>query len=393
MRLLVADDLTGCCDSGIQFGACTVALSPASLDLPLPETDLLAINTASRLLPPEQATRIINSVAKRLTTQPEFIFKKIDSTLRGNPGAEIDACLAAFDLRCAFVAPACPEQGRTVETGILKVNGVPLHKTSFANDPATPVRESAIKALLTAQGCARIIEIPLLPDREALTSSVKDALSRGGRYLIFDAQTQPQLELIAEVSLALPEHPLLTGSSGLAKALAHILGASPPHQRLRAQKTLFICGSGNSAAHAQIQVLADAGIPLLRLPQDLNAGTLADIVNQALAALAHSSLVIAAPLERIASPEAITAALAQIALTILRACADFSLCLTGGETAFAILSRMAAFMDLQSELAPGIVAATIADGPWAGIIAITKAGGFGAPETLLQATQTLQEIL
>nr|WP_318346178.1 four-carbon acid sugar kinase family protein [Klebsiella pneumoniae] len=43
--------------------------------------------------------------------------KKIDSTLRGNPGGELEAMMAAQGCRMAVVAPAYPAAGRHTGTG------------------------------------------------------------------------------------------------------------------------------------------------------------------------------------------------------------------------------------------------------------------------------------
>ncbi len=64
------------------------------------------------------------------------VYKKIDSTLRGNPWVELGAVMRELDVDRALVRPAFPEQGRTVSQGVLKVRGVPLVETVFGEQAA-----------------------------------------------------------------------------------------------------------------------------------------------------------------------------------------------------------------------------------------------------------------
>ena len=72
------------------------------------------IDLDTRELPPDEAARRIQALDGRIT------FKKIDSLLRGNVQAEIEALTGEV-----IVAPALPVEGRTVRGGVLHVHGVP----------------------------------------------------------------------------------------------------------------------------------------------------------------------------------------------------------------------------------------------------------------------------
>jgi len=124
--LIIADDLTGACDAAVPFatrGLRVVAwLDP---DVPVPaEAAVVALSTESRNLAPEGARESIRNVAQRWPVAgTRILFKKIDSMLRGSPGAEIAAALDAFGCETAVVTPAFPAMGRTVELGRLRIAG------------------------------------------------------------------------------------------------------------------------------------------------------------------------------------------------------------------------------------------------------------------------------
>ena len=128
----------------------------------------------------------------------ERIFLKIDSTMRGSVPGQVAGALAAWrtvhpDAR-AFVCPAYPLMGRTVESGRLLVNGVPVDRTAFGSDPVTPVKASDMSELL--------------PDSSAVRT--------------FDAATDADLMRIAEFISAAGPSVIPVGSGGLAEAVAEV---------------------------------------------------------------------------------------------------------------------------------------------------------------------------
>ena len=228
---LIADDLTGACDAGVQFAqrgfSTLVWLDPE----PRQPADVTVISTNSRNDSPETARR---KVAEACRILGHVVFKKIDSTLYGNIAPEIEAALDACGFREAYLAPAFPAQGRTVRDGWLHVAG--------SN------RRVHLEALL------------------------------GGhrRIRCFDAVTQEDLARVARLALETAPPPLLVGSAGLAIEVAALLakmgtdtisgGTEPTHQEelARRQKwlsvpifgaVLFVIGSTNPITVAQVDYL------------------------------------------------------------------------------------------------------------------------------------------
>src|SRR4051812_34652247 len=124
---VIADDLTGACDSAVQFA--NVGLrTVVTLDGPV-DAAVVAYSTDSRDKP----------VVMPAIAGAPIVFKKIDSTLRGNTRAEILAALDAYGFDTAIVNPAFPEMGRIVENGWLRITTdptfQPIHLPTFLDDP------------------------------------------------------------------------------------------------------------------------------------------------------------------------------------------------------------------------------------------------------------------
>jgi uncharacterized protein YgbK (DUF1537 family) len=84
------------------------------------------------------------------------------------------------------------------------------------------------------------------------------------------------------------------------------------------------------------------------------------------------------------------AALADRALHWARSHHPRAVVLTGGATARAVGHRIGATsLRILGELEPGIPVGSFADGLWQGVPVVTKAGGFGTPETLLDVVRVL----
>jgi len=193
---LIADDLTGAMDSGLQFGKrglpTLVAMSPERL----PDAEVLVVDTDTREARATEAYRRVGEVARALAGRR--LYKKVDSTMRGNVGYECRALLEALRPRAIVVAPAFPQGGRTTRDGIQRVDGKPLELTPFAHDPRWPMRQSHMPTLLLQQAGREVGHVPLQEVErgpEALAAAlearpepliVADALEDHGMPLIVD---------------------------------------------------------------------------------------------------------------------------------------------------------------------------------------------------------------
>lgn len=262
---IIADDFTGAGDSAVQFG------SPRSPVRLLLETGgkpsrgkrpaAIVFDTDSRFLDAEAAyARVAAAVGGLRKAGIDHLFKKIDSTLRGNPAAEMAAALDAGGYRFAVVAPAAPRNKRTVSGGICYVAGTPLGETAVARDPFTPVTESRVSKILEARfpGAVRELCLSAVRSPGALRAELDAGLSAGARVFVADAETVDDLKAVA--SLRDRDGILFVGSSGLAEALAEKDSAARPIlPRIPRGRALFVIGSVTPTSAAQCGSLVRVG--------------------------------------------------------------------------------------------------------------------------------------
>ncbi len=154
--LILADDLTGALDSGVQFTGkgdkVIVRTSCEGLSDNLKEADVLVIDTESRHIEKKAAYDLVYRLTEEaLKAGIHKIYKKTDSGLRGNVGAELSAVLDASGSERLEFVPGWPKMGRITKDGIHYVNGVPLNESIFARDVIDPVTESHIDRLIHMQ--------------------------------------------------------------------------------------------------------------------------------------------------------------------------------------------------------------------------------------------------
>ena len=135
--LIVADDLSGAADSGVAAAAAgwktlVVLGVPSNLD----QAEVLSVDADTRRLPPGEAALKTACIVRACYRPGQMLFKKLDSTLRGNVGAELRAVLETItscnaEPPVAIVAPAFPATGRTTRNGIQLLNGIRLEETGI----------------------------------------------------------------------------------------------------------------------------------------------------------------------------------------------------------------------------------------------------------------------
>ena len=129
--LLIADDLTGSLDAAVQFeraGVSTFVTMRDATETPGADVSVLAVDIESRHLPPgEAARRVERCVEAAVRAGIRRFYKKTDSTLRGNIGAELAAMLRATGVQELYFVSALPDAGRITRGGVQYVDGVPLH--------------------------------------------------------------------------------------------------------------------------------------------------------------------------------------------------------------------------------------------------------------------------
>src|SRR5215207_11237033 len=146
---IIADDLSSATDCGAQMVRSGLSVVVPLGNYSLPEqaraVQVISVDTDSRSLSANHAHAKVKLASQQLVAEGwTHFYKSVDSTLRGNLGAEIEAVLEIAKPDCAVIAPAFPKYGRTTVEGVQYLHGRPLHETEFGSDPTAPVKDADI---------------------------------------------------------------------------------------------------------------------------------------------------------------------------------------------------------------------------------------------------------
>lgn len=386
--LILADDLTGAADTAARCRAAglpaTICLTPPGQPLP---AGVVAFTSDSRHLPPDEAAQRVRDVAAPLAGIDARWYKKIDSTLRGNIGAELDALVDLLDAPAALICPAFPAQGRGTVNGHLVAPGGPpvgIHLPSLLGEQSRhPVQAFSLEDVRSGELGERFQRRDA-KTRGAVLSQSKER--KGGaesrRLLVVDAMTDADLALIVDAAGSIPGL-LLCGSAGLIGEVARRLPSDLPgfgESGRSGGSALVVVGSGSPMAHRQIErLLADrADTARLVVEDDSSSPPGPD------AALVLLHQPRPAPGAVLDGPTArrLAARLAECAQAQMAANRPNLLILVGGDTAVAVLSRLGVErLDVQAELLPGMPQC-VADVDGAPLHVVLKPGSFGDENTL-----------
>lgn len=146
---VIADDLTGAAELGgvgLRHGLKVEVILQGECKS---EADLICFDTDSRsCTAKEAALRAAAAAIKMRKAGARWIYKKVDSVLRGQVLAEIRAIQSALGLNSALLVPANPGLGRTIRNGRYYIKGKPIHQTDFARDPEYPRTSANVVELL-----------------------------------------------------------------------------------------------------------------------------------------------------------------------------------------------------------------------------------------------------
>lgn len=206
--VVIADDLTGANATGsllkkLKLRTVTLMDSTDRSNVDIFRADAIVCSTDSRGMTQQEAYNKVFATIQNLKNDEVKVYnKRIDSTLRGNLGAEIDAILDGLgDDRIAIIVPAFPDAQRIAVGGYLLVNGMPLQESDAAKDPKKPINTSIIKDLVKQQTKYNIGTINLdivCAGKEAIKKSITEISDKGNRLIILDTVTNNNLDNIAK---------------------------------------------------------------------------------------------------------------------------------------------------------------------------------------------------
>ncbi len=280
---IVADDLTGAADvvapfTRIGLTACVGLCLDADALESVGDWDVLSLNTELRdrmALKPTLISAVTRRATRRLKEHtPELYFKKIDSTLRGYLRAELDGMMRELHGRIALICPAFPENGRTVEQGIVFVHGVQL---SMDNMPSGRVRTAFEMAEEFA--ASEIGLDTIRAGSQALAAACDRLIAAGKKFLFCDAVTPEDLNTLAELVMGQKSVYLAVGSAGFTRAIAARM--SWPAKRsvpdwnenvFSSGRILVLVGSRHDNSRHQVERLTEiTGFPPIHFGQAICA--------------------------------------------------------------------------------------------------------------------------
>lgn len=204
---IIADDLTGANATSVLltkqgFSAITYLDESKFTGVSNQTADIIAISTSSRGMSEKEAYETVQKAVLKLSQQNiVFYSKRIDSTLRGNIGAEIKSMLNCLKDYMAIVVPAYPESKRTCVNGMLYVDGVLLEKTDAAKDAKMPVNCSVVNSIIQKQynGVVASIYIDCVNKGVCcIKEKIISAKEEGCRLIVIDAVNNEDIKLIAQ---------------------------------------------------------------------------------------------------------------------------------------------------------------------------------------------------
>jgi D-threonate/D-erythronate kinase len=366
--ILIADDVTGACDTGVQFGrhglSSTVWLDPTRVPSTLAQ--VVALNTDSRCDEGTAAKAKIQQIASLYSDiKPGIILKKIDSTLRGNVGQETLATMKCFRRDCAIIAPAFPAMGRTVRNGILEWKD------------CSGAGSVDIRDLLRQQGIpSQRIVMRGVSTQDAASDALLGSMNANlGLFIVTDCTEQKDLGILVSKAYHLRQRLLWVGAAGLGMALARKLGSSTPKQSTtlsRDASVLFWIGSTHPVTQNQRDVFLkdSAGIEIVAEP-----GALA-IARRAIQEKRPLLLKIERGHTTGHSLDGFLKGLKDLSIAGMLF------------TAMLVCNRLGAYaIRLVDEIAPGIPWGNLCGGSFDGLPVATKAGAFGDRDALLRCEE------
>ncbi|MEF8856986.1 MAG: four-carbon acid sugar kinase family protein [Haloplanus sp.] len=443
---IVADDLTGACDTGHEFAArghwTRVIVDGRNYDESDAAVDALVVNTDSRYDSPEAAATAVRTAVESRSSG--VVYKKVDSTLRGNLGAEVAAALSAVAngspaaadgggaerAPLAVVAPAYPEAGRTTacahhlvegalvtdtEVGQDRENGpASAHLPSLFDDLEYPVVGVGIGTV--AEGVSAIVEqFRAWPDRPQIAT--------------VDSTHERHLEAAAAAARRIDRPVIYVGSAGLARHVELSTGAAsdatagdgdadrtgrPRPGEPDAAGVLGVVGSVAPTTLRGLDVLPDRAVVAV---DPVTAVETPDVAAERAASRIRTVIdadgwaVVTAATDRAAVDDALAAGdsaglsaraireriahvLAETATDVVAGRRPRGLFLTGGDTAMTVLDALGSrAIDLSGEaVETGIPLGTIKAGAADGTALITRAGAFGDSETIITCLDRLRAV-
>jgi uncharacterized protein YgbK (DUF1537 family) len=399
--LIIADDLTGSNDSGVQMKKRGIPVDVLLFPKKESINNSIVLDTESRNLPKEDAFQKV----KRLTSgifennQFDIVYKKVDSTLRGNIAVEVKAVCDIYKPTKVVFAPAYPKIGRTTQNKIHMLSGTPLMQTEVASDPLSPIKTDNIVELLENELKVKVIH----HSQKSLYEDV-DILN-GGVFHTFDILTTSDIVKLASILINTNERILYVGSAGLTEGIFENIYPVAP--------VLSVIGSISETSRNQMNYAEENGVEVIQIDIEsiFDKNRYSDYTEKIIDVLNSKKDVILTAcrtreeyaatidyaekqkgLSKIDSSTFVQNSLSSITKEVLESVDVSGLFLTGGDTAIAVIDKLGGTgCSIEAEVLTGIIKSKLIGGKYDGTNLITKAGAFGKEEDLLYCIGKLKE--
>jgi len=428
MFYIIADDLTGASDTGVQFSKkgynAVVSILEESGNIIIPgedEIDVLVIDTETREVADEKIVRQrLSKVLKKLNFSDKDIFyKKIDSTLRGCIGAELEEIMNFLKKDICVLTPTFPSHQRITVGGYLIVNGKPLGLSKYYSGDLKAGDASFIPSLLRQQTnlpITRIDFIDVTKGQEVIVKKLNKLYQEGNKIIIVDAAEEVHLKDIFDSIVKFEGSVLYAGSAGLANCFPEIYNKNRKF-KLNMEKNkglvLIVGGSRNPITKSQITHLKEE-LKLFDLNIDIeeiwsNRKTILEhYLTESISIIKNGQGLVIHTYSAYNDKESINNKLMkkynlsfrELELTIRKFLGELTaeivsnssvrnLILTGGDIAVGVCSALdIKNLNIVDELLPGIPLST-ANLKNFNLKIVTKAGGFGEKDTLFKLIKKL----
>jgi uncharacterized protein YgbK (DUF1537 family) len=258
--VVIADDFTGAAELGgvgLRYGLVTevqTVFDPGS------GAELLVVDSDTRSKSSQGAAQKVKTVAEQIRQIPaEWVYKKVDSVLRGAVLAELVALLGAVEQDRVLLVPANPSAGRQIRQGQYFIDGKALHETDFAHDPEHPVRSSNV--------------VELLGHRKGLvTCAVRRPQHVGAHSItVGDGASKGDLSAWAR---KLDARTIAAGAAEFFAAVLETKGFQAKAQvsavpRPAGSKELFVCTSPSAYSRKAVEQARNGGVAVCEMPPQL----------------------------------------------------------------------------------------------------------------------------
>ncbi|MBE7713385.1 MAG: hypothetical protein E7Z87_06545 [Cyanobacteria bacterium SIG26] len=420
---IIADDLTGANDTALQFklnNADTNILLNCDNEPKVSElAQAWAISTESRNILPQEAFEKVKFATEFFVDKinPDYFYKKIDSTVRGNIAVEVLSMIEVLQWDAAVIIPAFPQEGRTTVGGYHLLKGVPIERTEMARDPHSPISESHLPTLLKQQlgenleSLVANIELKTILDGAGpILKEINEFIEQGVKIIVADAVSTTDIEQIV-LAMGKSNYKILpVGTAATGKILSNVWFPPESEQEVlpvRIQKLPKFIVSGSATQITAVQIdkfeqSAEYEDCSLVIELDMNIillGVQDDLVNRIVSNLGSNNIVVVhtsklltnfdgfsedtmnADLTKSGLANAITDFLSELTGRVLEQKKAILITL-GGETSYKCCNSINANqLQLIDEVLPAIALSKNANSDqWI----VTKSGNLGGVNTLIE---------